>query len=95
MANNLLQLLKDLEQKVTKIKMRADKLALENAALQNTVFEHLQNLDNANKKIKTLQQEGGSKQLADMQADKLATKELLDKYVRLIDKTIAEIQVNE
>jgi hypothetical protein len=93
MANNVSLLLKDLEQKVTKVKNRANKLELENAVLQNTVFEHLQNLDIANKKIKALQQESGTKQLADNQADKTATKELLDKYIRLIDKTIAEIQV--
>jgi hypothetical protein len=93
MTNNVSQLLKDLEQKVTKVKNRANKLELENAVLQNTVFEHLQNLDIANKKIKALQQESGTKQLADTQADKTATKELLDKYIRLIDKTIAEIQV--
>jgi hypothetical protein len=93
-TTDLLQVLSEVELQVAKLKARLFKLEVENRSLQDKVFEHLKTISD-HKLALAESKEGIAVQHLTKDAElktKKLTKQTLDKYIKLIDKAIAELQ---
>jgi hypothetical protein len=86
---NASSIISEITAKVTKLKLRCDRLEKENEELRNTVFTYLKELESQKLTSNTLNtfEKKSSK-------NNLPSQKELDKYILLIDKCIASIDIN-
>jgi hypothetical protein len=91
---HILQQLYEIEQLVAKLKARVFKLEVENKSLQDKIFDHLQNSASLKQELQLTKERAASANLSAIQSKDLSkdTKKAIDKYIKLIDKTIAKVQ---
>jgi hypothetical protein len=81
--------------KVTKLKLRNDRLKKENEELRNSVFDYLKELDLQKNEITHLKEQlSNNKTHSRLASEKKNLQKELDKYISLIDKSIESIQQN-
>jgi hypothetical protein len=90
----ILQLLQEVEQHVTKLKARVFKLEVDNKSLQDKIFDHLQTNSELKKELALTKEKAASANLSNIASKDITkdTKKAIDKYIKLIDKTIAKVQ---
>lgn len=86
---NASSLISEITLKVTKLKLRSERLEKENEELRNTVFTYLKELETQKIAISTYKEADKNRPTTSL----LSQKEL-DKYILLIDKCIASIDIN-
>jgi hypothetical protein len=81
--------------KVTKLKLRTERLEKENEALRNSVFNYLKEFDLQKNEIAQLNvQLKNNIPQPTLEAEKKKTQKEIDKYILLIDKCIASVDIN-
>lgn len=81
--------------KVTKLKLRTERLEKENEALRNSVFNYLKELDLQKNEIAQLNEQlKNNVPPASLEANKKKLQKEIDKYISLIDKSIESVQQN-
>jgi nitrate/nitrite-specific signal transduction histidine kinase len=92
---NASSILSEIATKVTKLKLRNDRLEKENEELRNSVFNYLKELDLQKNEITHLQEQlSNNKTHSRLASEKKNLQKELDKYISLIDKSIESIQQN-
>lgn len=92
MEKNLDILLSEIEEKATKLNKRMQRLESENAELRASVFNYIQQLDEAKHKLTDAETQLKSAAISSKQHfDNKELKKELDKYILLIDRCIASL----
>jgi septal ring factor EnvC (AmiA/AmiB activator) len=93
-TQQLLSQLTELELHVSRLKARMFKLEVENKALQDKIFDHLKTISEQKKELQAGKDVLAAHQLSSQENRDLnvLTKKTLDKYIKLVDKLIAELQ---
>lgn len=81
--------------KVTKLKLRTERLEKENEALRSSVFNYLKELDLQKNEIAQLKEQlKNNIPQPSLEADKKKLQKEIDKYISLIDKSIESVRQN-
>jgi chromosome segregation ATPase len=92
---NASSIISEISTKVTKLKLRNDRLEKENEELRNSVFDYLKELDLQKNEIVHLKEQLlNNKTQSKLESEKKNLQKELDKYISLIDKSIESIQQN-
>jgi len=86
---NANSLISEITLKVTKLKLRTERLEKENQELRNAVFNYLEELETQKLAISTYKEADKNRPTTSFPSQKE-----LDKYILLIDKCIASIDIN-
>ncbi|MFM2191790.1 MAG: hypothetical protein RLZZ118_747 [Bacteroidota bacterium] len=93
MANDIAQIITSIAEKAKRLKEKATRLEKENKEYRETVFKHLSTIGDLQNQIKTLEAtSNGSKVATLTNKDVVQLKKEIDKYVRVIDKAMAQLQ---
>ena len=86
---NANSLISEITLKVTKLKLRSERLEKENEELRNTVFNYLKELETQKLAISTYKEADKNRPTTSFPSQKE-----IDKYILLIDKCIASVDIN-
>lgn len=93
MSKSVQQLLVSISEKAKYLKDKTARLEKENAEYRQTVFKHLATIVDLQQRIKTIEATKSAITIAAItNADVAQLKKDIDKYVRVIDKAMAQLQ---
>jgi prefoldin subunit 5 len=93
MAHNIEQLIISISDKAKRLKEKVNRLEKENQAYRETIFKHLSTISSLQNQLKTMQASNNGIAVAQhTNTDIIQLKKDIDKYVRVIDKAMAQLQ---
>ncbi|HAD35122.1 MAG TPA: hypothetical protein DCF44_11630 [Chitinophagaceae bacterium] len=88
------QMLDDIEKKISKLMHRNERLEQENAELQKSIFEYIAQMDVQKKEMNQLKDQLKVARIRDgLDTNEQKLSKELEQYIKLIDKCIAAVQV--